>query len=106
MEHHIHIVADGKSVRVDGIPEYCGPFKLPENIVRGIEMIWALVESRVRTATCICIGAIGYTGDPPAVCAFDIWVQAGEEGCFLPMDTAAKLFCQNGIPYFHSPLMS
>jgi hypothetical protein len=40
------------------------------------------------------------------VCAFDIWVQAGEEGCFLPMDTAAKLFCQNGIPYFHSPLMS
>ncbi len=106
MEHHIHIICSGASVRIDGLPGGQDSLKLPEPILRGIQMIWSLVEARVENADCICIGGIGYTGMNPAICAFDIWVQAGENGCYLPMDVAAKLFCQNGIPYFHSPFMS
>jgi hypothetical protein len=106
MEYHIHIVCDGQSVHFDGLPGGPDSLKLPESIVRGVQMIWSLVEARVHTADCICIGGIAYTGQQPAIAAFDIWIQAGEEGVFLPMDTSAKLFSQNGIPYFHSPFMS
>ncbi|MBR4735131.1 MAG: hypothetical protein IK052_03485 [Bacteroidales bacterium] len=106
MEYHIHIVCDGDSVHIDGLPGGPDSLKLPDSIVRGVTMIWDLVESRVREADCICIGGIGYTGDTLTIAAFDIWVQAGEEGYFLPMDISAKLFSENGIPYFHSPFMS
>ena len=106
MEYHIHIICDGESVHIDGLPGGPGSVKIPENLVRSVQMVWSLVESRVHDADCICIGGIGYTGDNLLVSAFDIWVQAGEEGFFLPMDLSARLFSQNGIPYFHSPFMS
>jgi hypothetical protein len=106
MEYHIHIICDGESVHIDGLPGGPDSAKLPDGIVRGFNMIWALVEARVHDAECICIGGIGYTGETPVVAAFDIWVQLGEEGYYLPMDVSAKLFSENGIPYFHSPFMS
>ena len=106
MEYHIHIICDGQSVHIDGLPGGPDSAKLPDGIVRGFNMIWALVEARVHDAECICIGGIGYTGDVTAVAAFDIWVQVGEEGYYLPIDVSARLFCENGIPYFHSPFMS
>ena len=106
MEYHIHIICDGQSVHIDGLPGGPDSITLPDSILRGINMIWALVEARVGDAECICIGGIGYTGDVTAVAAFDIWVQTGEEGFFIPMDVSARLFSENGIPYFHSPFMS
>ena len=106
MEYHIHIICDGQSVNIDGLPGGPDSITLPDSILRGINMIWALVEARVHDAECICIGGIGYTGENPVVAAFDIWVQIGEEGYYLPMDVSAKLFSENGIPYFHSPFMS
>lgn len=106
MEYHIHIICDGQSVHIDGLPGGPDSITLPDSILRGINMIWALVEARVHDAECICIGGIGYTGETPVVAAFDIWVQLGEEGYYLPMDVSAKLFSENGIPYFHSPFMS
>lgn len=106
MEYHIHIVCDGQSVHIDGLPDGPDSLALPDYILQGIRMIWSLVKSRVKNADCICIGGIGYTGSTPALAAFDIWIQSGEEGCFLPMDLSARLFSQNGIPYYHSPFMS
>ena len=106
MEYHIHIVCDGQSVHIDGFPGGPDSIKLPDTILKGINMIWALVEARVRDAECICISGIGYTGETPVVAAFDIWVQVGDEGYFLPMDVSARLFSENGIPYYHSPFMS
>ena len=106
MEYHIHIICDGQSVHIDGLPGGPDSAKLPDGIVRGFNMIWALVEARVGDAECICIGGIGYTGDVTAVAAFDIWVQTGDEGYYLPVDVSARLFSENGIPYFHSPFMS
>lgn len=106
MEYHIHIICDGESVHIDGLPGGPDSAKLPDTVLRGLNMIWALVEARVHDAECICISGIGYTGGILQVAAFDIWVQTGEEGFFLPMDVSARLFCENGIPYFHSPFMS
>ena len=106
MEYHIHIICDGQSVHIDGLPGGPDSITLPDTILRGINMIWALVEARVGDAECICIGGIGYTGDVTAVAAFDIWVQTGDEGYYLPVDVSARLFSENGIPYFHSPFMS
>ena len=99
MEYHIHIICDGESVRIDGLPGGPDSVKLPDSIIRGIHMIWDLVEARARGLDCICIGGIGFTGDNLAVAAYDIWVQVGEEGYFLPMDVSARLFSENGIPY-------
>lgn len=106
MEYHIHIISDGQSVHIDGLPGGPDSITLPDSILSGINMIWALAEARVHDAECICIGGIGYTGETPVVAAFDIWVQLGEEGYYLPMDVSARLFSENGIPYFHSPFMS
>ncbi len=106
MEYHIHIICDGESVHIDGLPGGPDSAKLPDGIVRGFNMIWALVEAMAHDAECICISGIGYTGGILQVAAFDIWVQTGEEGFFIPMDVSARLFCENGIPYFHSPFMS
>ena len=106
MEHHIHILCDGNAVHTDGLPGGPDSVRLPDYCVRGIQMIWSLVESRIQGADTVCIGGILFDGDRPAVAAFDIWVQTGEEGFFLPMAVAAKLFSENGIPYYHSPFMS
>ena len=106
MEYHIHIICDGQSVHIDGLPGGPDSITLPDSILRGIIIFWALVEARVGAAECLCTGGLGYTRDVTAVAAFDIWVQTGDEGYYLPVDVSARLFSENGIPYFHSPFMS
>ena len=106
MEYHIHIVCDAESVHIDGLPGGPDSMTIPENIVRGINMIWELVNARIKDADCVCVSGIGYTGEKLVIAAFDIWVQTLDEGYYLPMDISAKLFSENGIPYFHSPFMS
>jgi len=106
MEHHIHIICDGKTIQIDGLPESLSEKNLPDYYVRGLQMIYSFIEARIRSVSCVCISGIWFCGSIPAVAAFDIWLQAGEDGFFLPMSTAARLFSDNGIPYFHTPFMS
>ena len=106
MEYHVHIVIDGKSIQVEGLPPQAGDVELSETCQKGLQMIFSLIESRVRGVECVCVGGICFTGDKPRLAAFDIWVQLEQDGYFLPMGVAAKLFSENGIPYYHSPYLS
>ena len=106
MEYHIHIILEGKTIQIDGMPQRAGAIELPESYRQGLQMIYALIEARVRDVECVCIGGICFMGDKPCIAAFDIWIQQEQDGYFLPMAVAAKLFSENGIPYYHSPFLS
>ena len=106
MEYHIHIVLEGKTIQIDGLPEQAGKVELSETCRKGLQMIFSLIESRERGVECVCVGGICFMMDRPVIAAFDIWVQLENDGYFLPMGVAAKLFSENGIPYYHSPYLS
>jgi len=101
-EEHVHLICDGLQLHVDGLPlaEECPTW--PPFYRAGLCNIYALLESRLPALTCISVLGIWRAGKDVPVVAFDIWVQTGEEGFYLPMSTAEELFRGQGIPYFHS----
>ncbi len=104
MEYRIRIIADGIAVNVEGINFSC---PVPDSMVSGLQMIFSLMGTSIRDLSFIAVSAILFKeGRHSQICAFDIWAQAGEEGFYLPMALCAKLFSQNGIPYYHCPFMS
>ncbi|MBO4633852.1 MAG: hypothetical protein J5669_00600 [Bacteroidales bacterium] len=104
-EYHVHISCNWTEMHLDGLPEQDGK-DIPEHICRGVRAIYALLETRIPGLTWISIMGTWIPGKRPTFCAFDLWAQTGEEGWYLPMETTAALFRDNGIPYYHYPPLS
>ena len=94
---------------MEDLPEWAAHSTLPQNYHRGMQGIFHLLEARVPDLVRICVAGI-WSGkeenrDAP-FCAFDLWVQTGpDEGFYLPVASAHSLFSDNGIPYFHAPVL-
>ncbi|MBO4466588.1 MAG: hypothetical protein J5745_00600 [Bacteroidales bacterium] len=102
-EEHVHLLCDGLALHVDGLPQSFSAASLPDFYRVGLCSIYALLERMVPAITCLSVLGIWHAEEDPLVVAFDLWVQTGEEGFYLPMSTAAALFRDNGIPYYHHP---
>ena len=101
-EYHVHLTCDLRSLQLDGLPAG-EKDQFPENIRQSVRAIHALLEAHIPGLTYICIMGIWTPGASPVFCAFDLWIQTGEAGWYLPMRYAAALFRDNGLPYFHLP---
>ncbi len=104
-EAHVRITADGNTVQADGVPEWPGSHSLPDYYHSGLCAIFNLLESMLPSLSCISVMGIWQHGDYPSFYAIDLWAQTGQEGFYLPMASAASLFSQFGIPYYHQPLI-
>lgn len=104
-EAHAHLTYDGESFHLDGLPNGVDSVVLPELYKRGISAIYNLLEKVIPQLSGIYITGMWFSQQRTAPFeAFDLWVQQGEEGFYLPMATASTLFRDNGIPYYHKPL--
>ena len=99
-EEHVHFYCDGITLYTDGLCEEAVPARLKEALCN----IFCLLESRLPTLESICVSGVFFLGNEPGFCAVDIWLQTEEEGFYLPMLSAASLFSDNGIPYYHQAL--
>ena len=108
-EAHVRMTFDGEDVLMENLPEWASHFTLPQSYHRGMLGIFQILEARVPDMVGICVTGIwsGKEKDRNApFCAFDLWVQTGpEEGFYLPMASAQSLFSDNGIPYYHVPVL-
>ena len=99
-ERHLSLSYDGQLLSVDNLP---ASVTLPSALESGLRAIFSVLEGILHDLTGICVRGI-YTPDAHLpFCAFDLWVQAGDEGFFLAMDSAAALFRDHGIPCFRRP---
>ena len=108
-EAHVRLFQDGNALHIDGLPAGPDSLSLPAFYHNGTLAIFHFLESMLPGLVGINILGI-WTEDPDKkgapFCAFDLWVQTCEtEGFYLPMASAHSLFSQNGIPYFHKPLI-
>ena len=105
-EAHVRLFYDGESFHLDGLPAGAEAVELPEHYRRGMSAIFNLLESMAPNLSCISVMGVWFNqqAQDPFV-AFDIWLQQDAEGFYLPMASSASLFRENGIPYFHKPLI-
>ena len=102
-EAHIRLTCDEMSLHADGLPEGAGNEPLPEYCQSGLHMVFGLLSRLVPDLCCISVLGVWKQGAPVPFHAFDIWLQTGDGGFYLPARSAASLFSENGIPYFHLP---
>lgn len=104
-EAHVRLLFDGDTYHLDGMPAGQQAAGLPEHYRRGLSAVYGLLENMVPGLSCICVAGIWFhRQEKDPLVAFDIWLQMESEGFYLPMASAASLFRENGIPYFHKPL--
>ena len=101
-ESHVRVTCDGFTLCLDGGTEE-GSSLLPEYYHSGICSIFHLLTRQFPALSCISILGILDAQEEAPFTAFDLWLQSGDEGCYLPMPYAATLFRDNGIPYYHKP---
>ena len=105
-EAHVRLNFDGEALHLDGLPEGPDSVTLPEVYRRGLLALYNLLESLVPGLSCISVLGVWFAGaEASPFVAFDLWAQREGEGFYLPMATSASLFQENGIPYFHKPLI-
>ena len=104
-EAHVRLHYDGDTFHLDGLPEGCEPEQLPEAFRRGMSAIYNLLETMAPGLSCISVLGVWFHREPDSLVAFALWLQLETEGFYLPMATSASLFRENGIPYFHKPLI-
>lgn len=102
-EAHVRLHCDGLSLHADGFPAGPDTLSLPALYTTALCNIFCLLEKLVPALTCISILGIWTDRDALPFCAMDLWLQTGDEGFYLPMKTAASLFSEQGIPYYHKP---
>ena len=105
-EAHVRLFYDGESFHLDGLPSGYEPVELPEPCRRGMSAIFNLLENMAPGLTCLSVQGVWFhqqASDP--FVAFSLWLQQDSEGFYLPMASSASLFRENGIPYFHKPLI-
>ena len=105
-EAHVRLYYDGETFHLDGLPAGSESVELPEIYRRGAQAIFHLLERMAPDLSCISLMGVWFHGQEqyPFV-AFAIWLQQDDEGFYLPMASSASLFRENGIPYFHKPLI-
>ncbi len=104
-EVQVRLYFDGESFYLDGFPQEAEPAELPEVCKRGVRAIFNLMENMVPGLTCLIIQGVWFHKQENPFVAFSIWLQHDPEGFYMPMASAASLFQENGIPYFHQPLI-
>ena len=108
-ETHAHLCFDGKTLHTDNCPGEPDALRLPPSFLSGLSAIFHILEALLPSLLCISIMGIWSSQEEDReapFCAFDLWVQLEqEEGFFLPMASARSLFSDNGIPYYHKPLI-
>ena len=103
-EEHVRVHCDGIGIHSDGLRSGSDALPFPEFYARGLFAIYQLLEAMLPGLACISVMGMWEDDADAPFTAFDLWLQTGEEdGFYLPMATAASLFGQNGIPYFHKP---
>lgn len=102
-EAHVQLFCDGVSLYTEGLPEGSEP--VSESLKQVIFNIFSLLESRLPALDGICVSGVYFWEKAPVFCAVDIWLEAEGNGFFLPMASAASLFSDNGIPYYHKPVL-
>lgn len=106
-EAHVRLTFDGEALHLDGLPDGPDSVTLPELYRRGLQAVFNVMESLIPGLSCISVLGIWFASDPASpLVAFDLWAQRAREGFYLPMATSASLFQENGIPYFHKPLIA
>lgn len=104
-EQHVRITFNGAVLQVEGLPGGSGSASLPSLYSRGLLAIWHLLQTWLPLLGSITLTGIWFSEDALPFCAFDLWVQQDREGFFLPSATTAALLQENGIPYFHKPII-
>lgn len=105
-EAHVRLFYDGETFHLDGLPAGCEPVELPELYRRGVSAIYHLLERMAPDLSCLSLMGVWFHGqEADPFVAFAIWLQQDAEGFYLPMASSASLFRENGIPYFHKPLI-
>lgn len=105
-EAHVRLNYDGENIHLDGLPDGPDTLILPELYQRGLRAVYNLLESMVPDLSCISVSGIWFSQHPSSpFVAFDTWIQRDEEGFYLPAASSASLFRENGIPFFHKPLI-
>lgn len=108
-EAHVRLTCDGNALHADGLPQGPDSLPLPAFYRAGVFAIYHILEAMLPSILCISIMGIWsqkQESTEAPFCAFDLWIQCDEnEGFYLPMASAASLFSNNGIPYYHQPLL-
>lgn len=104
-EFHVRILCNGVAIQLEGVPASHGTPALHSLYKSGLFMIYHLLECMIPQMDCISVSGTWHPGASLPFRAFDIWVEGDGEGFYLRMDTAAALFADNGIPYYHKPPM-
>ena len=99
-ESHVSLTCNGISLHIDSLSPLPEASPLNSLYKSGIFMIFSLLESMVPGISCISVEGTWHSGEEFPFCAYSIWVQQEEDGFFLPMQTAAALFQNNGLPYY------
>ena len=104
-EEHATLFCDGISLHSDGYRSGPDKLPLPAFYESGLCAIHHLLERMLPGLRGISVQGIWTDEKNAPFCAWDLWLLTGEDdGFFLPMSSAASLFSQNGIPYFHRPV--
>ena len=105
-EEHARLFSDGITVQLDGFRSGPEALPLPAFYKSAFCNVFHLLEKMLPGLQGISVLGIWREDEDNPFCAWDLWLLTGEDdGFYLPMDTAASLFSQNGIPYFHRPLL-
>ena len=105
-EEHATLFCDGISLHSDGFVSGPDKLPLPAFYEAGLCAIYHLLERMLPGLQGISVHGIWWDDESAPFCAWDLWLLIGEDdGFYLPMSSTASLFSQNGIPYFHRPLL-
>lgn len=99
------LFCDGLTLHADGFRSGPDALPLPPFYERGLCAVYNLLEQMLPGLQGISIMGI-YTEEEESApfIAWDLMLVTGEDDTiFLPMERAASLFSQNGIPYYHRP---
>lgn len=102
-ETHARMGFNGRDIYVEGLPEGKEAASIPDLYKKGAGAVYSIIESLLPGVESISFLGIWFEGEALPFVAFDLWAQGEREGFYFPQSTAATLFRDNGIPYFHKP---
>ena len=100
-EEHATLYCDNLTLHLDGFRNGPDFVSLPPLYESGLFAIYSLLERMLPGLQGISVMGIYREDESAPFIAWDLMLLTGEdEGFFLPMESAASLFAQNGIPYY------
>ena len=104
-EEHATLFCDGSSLHLDAFESGPDNLPLPPFYEAAFRAVFHLLEGMLPGLQGICAQGVWSDDESSPFIAWDLWLLTGkEDGFYLPMSSAAALFSQNGIPYYHRPI--